>query len=118
MRAGPPALVSAPAGDLGPGQVFDAVGPLGGVGSIFAGGRHAGLLEERSNQEIRFPVAVCSLSWPGNHAAESKRGADSPGGRHLLRVLRVAGSGHTRLEEPPASRLDRESGPIHPDVAT
>jgi hypothetical protein len=39
-RAGPPAVVATLAGDLGPGQVFDASGALGGVGAIFAGGGH------------------------------------------------------------------------------
>jgi hypothetical protein len=39
-RTGSPPVVSAPDADLGLGQVFDAVDPLGGIGSVFAGSRH------------------------------------------------------------------------------
>ena len=38
--AGSPPIVSALDADLGLGQVFDAVDPLRGIGSIFAGSRH------------------------------------------------------------------------------
>lgn len=37
---GPPPIVSALDADLGLGQVLDAVDPLGGIGSVFAGSRH------------------------------------------------------------------------------
>jgi len=39
-RTGSPPVVSAPDADLGLGQVLDAVDPLGGIGSVFAGSRH------------------------------------------------------------------------------
>jgi D-arabinose 1-dehydrogenase-like Zn-dependent alcohol dehydrogenase len=37
---GAPAIIPAPDADLGLGQVLDAVDPLGGIGSVFAGSRH------------------------------------------------------------------------------
>jgi hypothetical protein len=40
VRAGPPAVIAALAGDLDLGQVVDACGALGGVGAVFAGCRH------------------------------------------------------------------------------
>lgn len=39
-RTRPSAIIAAPAGDLGPGQVVDACGALGGVGAVIAGSRH------------------------------------------------------------------------------
>ncbi len=39
-RARSPTVIAAPAGDLGPGQVVDACGALGGVGAVSAGSRH------------------------------------------------------------------------------
>jgi hypothetical protein len=37
---GSPPIISALDADLGRGQVLDAVDPLGGIGSVFAGSRH------------------------------------------------------------------------------
>ena len=39
-RAGPLAIIAALTGDLGLGQIVDTCGALGGVGAVFAGGRH------------------------------------------------------------------------------
>jgi hypothetical protein len=39
-RTGSPPIISALDTDLGLGQVLDAVDPLGGIGSVFAGSRH------------------------------------------------------------------------------
>jgi hypothetical protein len=39
-RTGSSAIIAALAGDLGPGQIVDACGALGGVGAVFAGSRH------------------------------------------------------------------------------
>src|SRR5512147_2701677 len=46
-RAGPAAVVAAADADPGSGQVFDAGDAPGGVGAIFAGSWHGGLLKRR-----------------------------------------------------------------------
>jgi hypothetical protein len=71
-RAGPPAVVAALAGDLGPGQVADASGALGGVGAIFAGGGHGLAPGGGVLPGITISSGGPFANSPGNHATESR----------------------------------------------
>jgi hypothetical protein len=53
LRAGPPAIIAALAGDLGLRQVADTSGALGGIGAIFAGWRHEWCPGKEFSQELR-----------------------------------------------------------------